>query len=134
MRIAESDCREALEIFEQGWPDGHRRIAEVQILSGLILLAADDAEGAEPILREAALTMGRKLEPNHYMIKRADSVLGSCLVLLGRFEDAEPLLLESYPRLRDALGDDHPVTGAALDRIIDLYDAWGKPEKSAAYR
>jgi tetratricopeptide (TPR) repeat protein len=49
---------------------------------------------------------------------------GRCLTELERFEEAEAVLLDAYN------GDKEP----ALEALIDLYDAWGKPEKAAEYR
>ena len=54
-----------------------------------------------------------------------------CLVELGRYEEAEPLLLEAYPRLRL----EHPDRAEDTIRyLVKLYDAWGMPEKAAEWR
>ena len=51
----------------------------------------------------------------------------------GRFAEAEPLLLKGYdgmsppPAVEDRKRE-------ALQRIVDLYDAWGKPDKAAEWR
>ena len=50
------------------------------------------------------------------------------LLSVGRFEEAEPLLLESYPIIESAKEAPPKRKGEALQRIIDLYDAWGKAE------
>ena len=63
-----------------------------------------------------------------------ESLLGGCLTAARRYREAEPLLLKSYPILREAFGDSHNRTRVALGRIVDLYDAWGKPDKAAKYR
>jgi serine/threonine protein kinase/Tfp pilus assembly protein PilF len=58
---------------------------------------------------------------------------GECLLALGRFEEAEPLLLESHERFETSTIV--PIERASILRmIVDLYDAWGKPEQAAAYR
>jgi tetratricopeptide (TPR) repeat protein len=49
---------------------------------------------------------------------------GRCLTALGRYEEAETVLLEV-----DGVG-----IVPARYALIDLYDAWGKPEKAAEYR
>jgi hypothetical protein len=54
-----------------------------------------------------------------------------CLVELGRYDEAEPLLLESYPNLRPLPDAD---TRETLRYLVKLYDAWGKPEKAAEWR
>ena len=61
--------------------------------------------------------------------------LGACLKGLDRYEDAEPVLLQTLPPPREKYGVlqayDRRV---ALERIIDLYEEWGKPEKTTEYR
>ncbi len=64
----------------------------------------------------------------------AESVLGACLTKQRRYEEAEPLLVNSYARLKDDEGDGAKQADAARQRIVDLYMAWGRPEKAAAYR
>jgi hypothetical protein len=77
---------------------------------------------------------------------------------LGQYEKAEPFLLTGYEGLKAAAGDPpvtdsrpirctlpcpglHAAPGApplkvqqALDGIVQLYEAWGKPDKAAAWR
>ncbi len=63
-----------------------------------------------------------------------ESIIGACLTAAGRYEEAEPLLVRSYSLLRAELGETHRFTLDALQRIIDLYEAWGRPEQAAEYR
>ena len=56
---------------------------------------------------------------------------GWCLVELGRYEEAEPLLLETYSRL-PSLPD--VATRDTTRYLAILYDAGGKPEKAAEWR
>ena len=51
-----------------------------------------------------------------------------------RFREAEPLLLRSYSIIRDEWGDANRRSRNASDRIVDLYHAWGRPEKAAEWR
>ena len=62
--------------------------------------------------------------------------LGQSLVRQRRFRDAETLLVEGHAVLNDQPDSDRSVgrTRRALRRIIDLYDAWGKPEKATEWR
>lgn len=81
---------------------------------------------------------------------RDEVLLGAALAGQQRYEEAEPLLVTSYASLRDKLGDScktsrpgpcvsweaRPthVTREALERLVELYEAWGKEEKAAEYR
>ncbi|MGH7540622.1 MAG: protein kinase domain-containing protein [Gemmatimonadota bacterium] len=62
----------------------------------------------------------------------ARSTLGRNLSVQGRFAEAEPLLVESWSWLREN-GD--PVTRRiALERLVRLYEVWGKPGVADEYR
>jgi len=52
----------------------------------------------------------------------------------ARYDKAEPLLLEAVEGRRIKLGDKHPHTLESWKNLIDLYKAWGKPEKAAEWR
>ena len=55
---------------------------------------------------------------------------------LGRnpANDEEPLLLEALEGRRLKLGDTHQHTQESLNNLIELYEAWGKPEKAEEWR
>jgi len=42
--------------------------------------------------------------------------------------EAERLLLEAVEGRRLKLGDKHPHTLDSMNNLIELYEAWGKPE------
>ncbi|MHC4582889.1 MAG: tetratricopeptide repeat protein [Planctomycetota bacterium] len=48
--------------------------------------------------------------------------------------DDEPLLLEAVDGRRLKLGDTHPHTLESWNNLIDLYEAWDKPEKAEEWR
>jgi hypothetical protein len=96
-------------------------------------LARGQAREVEPLFRkviEARRTLNRK---DNWALFDAESLLGDCLTLQGRFPEAEPLLLKSF----DAMKANHAVphrVRAARERIVRLYQAWGKPEQAARWR
>jgi|GEM_PF-1648296 len=45
-------------------------------------------------------------------------------------EEAETLLLEAVEGRRLKLSDKHPHTQQSLNNLIELYEAWGKPEQA----
>ncbi len=55
---------------------------------------------------------------------------------LGRnpANDEEPLLLEVAEGHSLKLGDEHPHTLESWHNLIELYEAWGKPEKAEEWR
>ena len=79
-------------------------------------------------------TRSKALPSDHWLIASAESVLGHCLAAMGRYEEAEPLLVESFRRIRAALGNQDERTLRALRHIIALYEAWDKSGEAAEYR
>jgi len=61
-------------------------------------------------------------------------LLGHCLLKLGRYQQAEDLLLESYSATRARLGDADARTEETRRWIIELYNDWGKADKSEEWR
>ena len=53
---------------------------------------------------------------------------------MKRYAEAEPLLTSSYAVIAKQAGTGHPRTQAALNRVIQLYEAWDKPTKAAEWR
>lgn len=64
----------------------------------------------------------------------AQGVLGACLTRLGRYDEAEPLMLGSYEQLQSQRGDADPYTRDALNNLIRFYERWGKPDRAAHFR
>jgi len=90
---------------------------------------------SQPFAREA-LEFGRNKQPDEWQTFRAESLLGASLAGLRKYAEGEPLLLEGYRGMlarKDRIG----VPGQYhLDRarewLVQLYRAWGKPDKAAA--
>ena len=87
---------------------------------GKLLLEKGEAASAEPMLREA-LVIQRKTSPkNDWSTHDTASVLGACLTATRRYDEAEPLLTESYERLKAGRGAGDKRTLEALNRLISL--------------
>ncbi len=134
-RSAESETtyREALEIRTRLLGERHPDVAATQVNLASLLVSVGEFEAAERLGREALESL-KESKPGHWRIAHADRVLGSCLAATGRFEEAEPLLVESYPILEKARHSCTRYTLDALLRLIDLYDAWGREKETGAYR
>jgi eukaryotic-like serine/threonine-protein kinase len=64
---------------------------------------------------------------------RAESIFGAALTKQNKFGQAEQLLLNSY-KILSKQEKASLNTKKTLQRIIDLYEAWDKPEKVEQYR
>lgn len=131
---AERLFRRTLEIARRVFGDEHPRVASILSNLGALLTEKGDYGPAEAMFREA-LTMRRRLlheEDPH--TGDTMSHFGECLTKLGQYEEGEQQLLEGYRMLMAALGESHWRTTRAAERLGALYDAWGKPDKTAAWR
>jgi thioredoxin-like negative regulator of GroEL len=89
---------------------------------------------AEQMQRQAIAIYQKSLQPDHWMIHRSRSHLGACLTKLNRYREAEEQLLTDYTGLKAARGEQHETTRKAANRLLELYEAWGKPDQAAIYR
>jgi eukaryotic-like serine/threonine-protein kinase len=96
---------------------------------------------AEPILREC-LAIRRDKQPAAFETFHTQALLGAALLGQQKYANAEPLLVEGYQGMTESkdLGHRHhdPKTREgltdALERLVQLYDAWGKPDEAAKWR
>jgi eukaryotic-like serine/threonine-protein kinase len=128
---AESYFRQALDGRKRVLPPGHVRIGIAANSLGRALNEQAKYREAEPVLREAMAIL--PVAPPDYLAS-AETQLGRALVGQRRFVEAEPLLLRGYGRLVTSVAADEGDRQLALDAVIDMYDAWGKPDKAAEWR
>jgi len=92
---------------------------------------------AEPLLREC-LVIRQQKEPDAWTTFYSQALLGAALLGQKEYPDAEPLLLQGYQGMkkREAkIPKDATVRlTQALERLVQLYDAWGKKDKAAEWR
>ena len=93
---------------------------------------------AEPFLREAVEILQKK-QPEAVATRNAESLLGGVLLEQKQYAAAEPLLLRGYEGLKAGEGQLSPLyarfrVSEAGQRIVTLYEAWGKAEKAAQWR
>lgn len=74
----------------------------------------------------------RSYGKDYVLTLRADLSLGRMLTAAGRFEEAEPLLASALARLEVQRGRDDRFTRQAIRALLELYEAWGKPDRAAA--
>jgi tetratricopeptide (TPR) repeat protein/predicted Ser/Thr protein kinase len=61
-------------------------------------------------------------------------MLGRCLTMLDRFDEAERSLLRAHERLTETLGDKHERTGQAAAALVALYERWNRPDDATRWR
>jgi serine/threonine-protein kinase len=126
--------RQALSIQRKALGEDHRNIgSSLNNLASLLYHQGQYAE-AEKLQRQAIAIYQKSLSPEHWMVQRSRSHLGACLSKLGRYPEAEEQLLTAYAGLKTLRGEQHALTRTAVSRLIELYEAWGKPDRAAPYR
>jgi len=92
---------------------------------------------SEPLAREA-LEAEKKIQPDDWQRFRAESLLGASLAGEKKYAEAEPLLIEGYQGMlahKDRMEvPDRYHLDLAHQWLVQLYQAWGKPEKAAEWR
>ena len=123
---------------EPGRPIAATLVATLRDSSALLLLGevrlaqARPAE-AEPLLREAVEARRKILPEGDWQRAAAESMLGTCLVALGRLDEAEPMLDGAYASLASSKSGSEFATRAAL-ALVDLYTARNAGEKAAEWK
>lgn len=131
---AQACHEEALAMRRRLFGDVHPDVARsLWSLAGVCEARADDV-GCEQLARQAAELFAATCGDRHPDTASCRSLLGACLMRLGRYEAAEENLRGAHEVLETALGTEHTATLNARQRLIQLYDAWGKPGLAEPWR
>jgi eukaryotic-like serine/threonine-protein kinase len=131
---AENLSGEAVAMARKLLGDGHPEVAVYLVTNVETLCRTQKPADGEPLARQSLAIFKKALPAGHPYIAVAESGLGGCLTLSRRYMEAEALVLGSYPVIEAKMGVRSPETRKARERIVALYDAWGKPDKAAEYR
>jgi eukaryotic-like serine/threonine-protein kinase len=118
-------------------PEESPQLAATLAQFGLVLCQVKAYADAEPLLREC-LAIREKTQPDLWNTFTAKSMLGGALLGEKKYADAEPLLIAGYEGMKQREETIPPqgkvLLSEALDRIVQLYDAIGKPDQAAKWR
>ena len=127
---AESMFNELLATRRRILKADHPNITNVLASLGGIKLEQQKYAEAEPLLRQA-LDGQRKTGPDTWRRYYTESLLGACLTGLGKFAEAEEILLSGYKgvlaRQNSMPFENREMLDEARNSIGQLYRAWGKP-------
>ncbi len=131
---------DALRLYERAapLPADHPLRGGAALILGELLAGQGELEEAEGLMREAADLRREALGEDHRMTAFAESVWGACLADLGRYQEAEALLLASRERICSerpgGYGPRSLYCVEATERLIDLYERLGRPDDAAPQR
>ncbi len=130
---ADSVMSHAVQITRSAFGDEHPWLGIFLQNHGRVHIEWGNARIAESILREA-FDIHRHVYPEgDWRTAEAGGWLGKALSHLGRYEEAEPLMLESFRAFEHRWGLQDRRTSTVLERVIDFYRAWDKPEAADSY-
>jgi len=124
---------------------GRRRIGgtedqdtlDAELALALSYLGLGKFAECERLAREI-MTITKKKLPDEYMPYHAEMLVGASLSGQKEYADAEPLLLEGYRGMlarKEQIGVPHLFyLDRSRDWILNLYQAWGKPEQATEWR
>jgi len=125
---------EALEMIEAIVPEDHADVATGLAVLGTTLVQAGRFEEAESRLRRCLNIRRAVLEEGHWLRPNTESLLGEALMHLKRYDDAEKLLIPACAALRVHPDAPNDRRRQARQRIVSLYEAWGRPEAADPFR
>ena len=131
---AEKTIRKSIELYHQAGAKAHQHYATALTTLGSILNRTGRLAEAEAKLRDALNIRTKFFPKGHHKTALTMEALGECLTTQKRYAEAEELLLTSHQDLKSSQGEQNPRTVHALQRVVALYEAWGKADQAAQYR
>ena len=125
---AEVQITGALEIFRTSRPGNHPNTAILNSM-GRLRIKQGDPRAAEPFFRETVSMRASLFGECDPLVSRTTFELVDCLKEQRQYNEAESILLSTVENAEDASLKDE-----ALNRLAELYNAWGRPEKAEASR
>ena len=89
---------------------------------------------ALPLAREAREAAEKTVGVDHWRWAAVSRTLGHTLTGLGRYAEAEPILINSYEMLRLKRGEHHRATLLSAQRVVDLYKGRGEIARAAEWQ
>ena len=131
---AELLLREAVALQRDQLGESHKALAvPLGHLGMTLVMQGNDEEGAHRY-REAIVIHPALLTEGGPQRAETRGVYGLLIQRTGRYDEAEQHLLASVEVMRDRLGPADNRTLNAIKRLVDLYEAWGKPNEATEYR
>src|SRR5690606_19535652 len=100
----------------------------------MLLQRLGDLEGADAMFREVMGVSKPLADSVPHLVAIFRNNHGDCLREMGRHEEAERELKESLAVLEAKFGPAHARVAKGKERLVKLYEAWGRDADAARYR
>ena len=134
LETAETLYREALTVRRDTLGAAHPKVAQSLTKVANMQMKQGEAEAAEALYREALATSRDMPPASDWRTAWIRRQLGACLIEQRRYAAAETHLKGGLQVLVDQRGASDEHATEALRHLIDLYEAWGKPDSASTYR
>ena len=126
---AEAELRSVVDLRRELLGDSHRDLALSSLGLGRVLMDQGRPGAAEPPLREAVAILTRQpASAGQPGLALSQGALGSVLTALGRFDEAEALLVESHGFLSESFGEAHRWSREAGQWLAELRQKRGSSQ------
>jgi hypothetical protein len=141
---AASALQEASGIARTALGSDHQLFAIYTINLASVHLVRKEPAAAEALLREGlhiraqfpglVPSRRRTFREDDWSVGATKSLLGASLIALARYDEAEAALLDARRDLESVPASGGAELKATITRLVELYVAWGKADRAAAYR
>jgi len=131
---AEPLYREALDLDRNRIGDTRQDTAKHLDNLARLYETRGDYASAEPLLRECLDIRSSLLPADSDPILEIEGRLADALVTQQRHDEAESLLLTRYEAMRSRAAADGTPPEQIIQRLVRLYDVWGRPEQAETWR
>jgi serine/threonine protein kinase/tetratricopeptide (TPR) repeat protein len=126
--------REAIRIYRGQGPEGVSGLTASTGGLAIVLNRQHAYAEAEPVARESLAGWRRELGDEHYRTHGAVAVLGISLAGLGRFDEAEPMLLAAAAGIEQHPHAPESYWTRVRQSVASLYEQMGREEEAASWR
>ncbi len=124
---AETAFRQALEALDAHYSPSFGQTLRIYAYFAAFLLEQGRAQDAEALLLESLPLWTRKRPDGDVFLALVENTLGACATRLGRYDEAEALLLGSFEILQQKDSGRKEHARAARDRLVELYQVTERP-------
>ena len=125
-----------IEFWREEWGDSYHMTGLARFALGAAQLQAGDHGAAEPGIRVAleVLRKNARETSDPVLFAEVEAALAECLTARGSHGEAEAFLSRAHERVREYGKHEPSARRLILERVVALYEAWGKQAEAAKWR